>query len=258
MIRKTDLTELRVYNAVCTHDGLRAAQIAKLIDTDRTTVNRHLYSSPLLHELCWQDNDSRWHGLIRQERPHSGLGEYAGWYGTADDFLRQDEGEWLARLQDGCVNIGRNLNDTRGLIHSFKDCRAVMRRLFSDLALFLPPERFAGWELCFEFRLKKSRHIRIYADVLLVTEERVFSLEFKMKDDPDPAEVSQAAKYIPFLDVIFGPRYEVIPVLVLTAAADRFGFEPLADSGGAEVAVCSGDMLFNALDCYMGFIDAQA
>ena len=60
-----------------------------------------------------------------------------------------------------------------------------------------------------------------------------------MKDKIDPDELSQAAKYSPYLEVIFGPEYEVIPVLVLTRA---------------EVPVCSGDMLFNVLDEYQGIM----
>ena len=34
---------------------------------------------------------------------------------------------------EGCTNIGRNLNDTRGLFHSFRDCREQMRRIFDDM-----------------------------------------------------------------------------------------------------------------------------
>ena len=74
-----------------------------------------------------------------------------------------------------------------------------------------------------------------------------------MKDAIDPNEVSQAAKYVPALEIIFGPDYDVVPVLVLTAARDLFRFVPLPGTE-AEVAVCSGDMLFNALDEYLGFL----
>lgn len=50
------------------------------------------------------------------------------------------------------------------------------------------------WEIVFEFRLKRAQYVRIYADVLVITENKVFSLEFKMKDKIDFEEVSQAAK----------------------------------------------------------------
>ena len=245
-------TERAVCAAICAGQGLRAREIAGQLGLDHRTVNQVLYSSPLMKELCWQDRDYRWHGLVKQERPHIGLQELAGYYSSAAEFLSLSEEEWMARLKEGCTNIGRSLNDTRGLLHSFRDCREQMLRLFGDLRAMLG-EQCLGWEIAFELRLKRSRCVRIYADVLLITEDRVFSLEFKMKDKIDPEEVRQAAKYCPYLEILFGPDYEVIPVLVLTGAREAFSFAPI---GGRDMVlpVCSGDMLFNVFDEYMGFL----
>ena len=237
---------------ICRRDGLRAREIAAELGLDHQTVNHVLYSSPLMKELCWQDRDFRWHGIVRQERPHLGLQEFAGYYGTVGDFLDLDEERWLARLSEGCANIGRSLSDTRGLLHSFRDCREQMLRLFRDL-LDMAGEACLGWELAFELRLKRSRHVRIYADVLVVTEDRVFALEFKMKDRVEPGEVLQSAKYVPYLEIVFGSRYEVIPVLVLSGAKELFRYEPIGKSD-AVLPVCSGDMLFNVFDEYLGFL----
>ena len=237
---------------ICRHKGIKARDIARELDADRSGVNRVLYASPLLRELCWQDREYRWHGIVAQGRPHTGLQEFAGYCGTVDEFVALSEEEWLARLTEGCRNIGRSLSDTRGLLHSFRDCRETMLRLFADLADMLG-ESVRSWEVAFELRLKRARHVRIYADVLVITEERVFSLEFKMKDEIDPEEVLQAAKYVPWLEILFGPAYEVIPVLVLTAAADRFTFVPIGGRD-AVLPVCSGDMLFNVFDEYIGFL----
>ena len=244
--------ERAVCAVICGGDGLRAREIAAKLGLDHTEVNSILYSSPLMKELCWQDRDYRWHGIVRQARPHIGLQEFAGYYGAVGDFVTLTEEEWLRALTEGCANIGRNLNDTRGLIHSFRDCRETLLRLFADLREMLG-EACLGWEIAFELRLKRSRHVRIYADVLVITENRVFSLEFKMKDRIEPEELEQAAKYCPYLEIVFGPRYEIIPVLVLTAAKEQFGFSPV---GGRDmlVPVCSGDMLFNVFDEYMGFL----
>lgn len=250
------MTEQELERAVCAlicgSGGLRAREIAERLGLSRERVNRILYGSPLMRELCWQDRDYRWHGLVRQARPHAGLQELAAYYSTAGEFMALPEEQWLARLTEGCVNIGRNLNDTRGLMHSFRDCRAEIRRLFADLTGMLGA-RCLDWELAFELRLKRSRFVRIYADVLIITEDRVFSLEFKMKDKIDPGEVLQAAKYCPYLEIVFGPRYEIIPVLVLTGARDQFDFVPI---GGRDMVlpVCSGDMLFNVFDEYMEFL----
>lgn len=239
--------------AICQENGLKAKEIARLLDMDRGTVNHILYSSPLLKELCWQDDDYRWHGIIQQSRPHRGLYEFSGYYSLVEEFLALSEEEWMQQLTAGCRSIGRNLNDTRGLLHSFRDCRLTMLGLFSDLRGMMGTQCM-GWELVFELRIKRSRHIRIYADVLVITENRVFSLEFKMKDAAEPEEVQQAAKYCPYLEILFGPKYEVIPALVLTAGRERFEFVPIGESD-LLLPVCSGDMLFNVFDEYIGFLN---
>ena len=238
---------------ICRSGGLKAREIAARLGLDRKTVNQILYASPLLGELCYRDDGDRWHGLIRQSRPHDGLFEFSGYYGPAAEFLSLTEQDWLDRLIKGCDAIGRSLSDRRGLLHSFRDCRQQTLRLFGDLRSMLG-DACLDWELVFELRLKRARRIRIYADVLVITEDRVFSLEFKMKDAIDPEEVRQAAKYCPYLEILFGPDYEVIPALVLTAARDLFTFVPIGETD-AVLPVCSGDMLFNVFDEYLRFLD---
>ena len=247
--------ERRVCAAICQGKGLKAREIAGLLSLDRNTVNHILYASPLLKELCYQDRDYRWHGIIRQERPHAGLFEFCGYYSRVDEFMDLPEGEWLKRLLEGCERIGRSTSDARGLLHSFRDCRAQMARLFTDL-MDMAGEGCLKWEIAFEFRLKRSRRVRIYADVLVITEDKVFSLEFKMKDTVEGEDVSQAAKYAPYLEIVFGPDYEVLPALVLTGAKELFDFSPIGASDFL-LPVCSGDMLFNVFDEYLGFLSGK-
>lgn len=244
--------EKAVYSLISVNDGLKAKEIASLLSMERKQVNHLLFSSPLMHELCFQDMNFRWHALIRQAPVHEGLYEFSGWYGTVREFMNTAEEDWLSSLQDGCRRIGRNLNDQRGLIHSFLDCRQVMLSLFRDFSDMMDSS-FLDWEIVFELRLNRSRMIRIYSDVLVITPGRVFSLEFKMKKAPDPDEVFQAAKYIPFLELIFGSSCEAVPALVLTAASDYFEFVPI---GGTDMILpaASGDMLFNVFNEYMGFL----
>ncbi len=253
--RKTQTAEQAVCALICRSGGLKAREIAKELGLDHQVVNRILYSSPLMRELCWQDREYRWHGIVRQQRPHSGLQEFAGYYSTVAEFIGLSEEEWLEKLTEGCTNIGRSLSDTRGLFHSFRDCREQMLQLFGDL-LDMAVKDCLKWEIAFELRLKRSRHIRIYADVLVITEDRVFALEFKMKDRIDPEEVLQSAKYVPYLEILFGPDYEIIPVLVLTRKNDYYGFSQVGKTD-AVLPVCSGDMLFNAFDEYLGFLDSD-
>ena len=239
--------------AICRGNGLRAREIAKALGLDHETVNRILYSSPLMKELCWQDRDYRWHGIMRQSPDHTGLQEFAAYFDTAGEFLSLSEEDWLAALREGCRNIGRSLSDSRGLTHSFLDCRAQLLALFADLRDMIG-ERCLAWQLAFELRLKRSRHVRIYADALVITEDRVFSLEFKMKKSPEPEEILQAAKYVPYLEILFGPKYEIIPVLVLSGARELFQFLPIGEEDRV-LPVCSGDMLFNVFDEYLSFLN---
>ena len=255
MIGKTKRTEQDICAVICRSGGIKAREIARELGLDHQTVNQVLYRSPLMRELCWQDREYRWHGIVRQERPHEGLQEFAGYYSTVGEFMQLSEDAWLDKLTEGCTNIGRSLNDTRGLFHSFRDCREQMMRLFSDLT-DMAGDYCLDWEIAFELRLKRSRYIRIYADVLVITEDRVFALEFKMKDRIDPEEVLQSAKYVPYLEIVFGPGYEIIPVLVLTQKTDYFGFSQVGDTD-AVLPVCSGDMLFNAFDEYLGFLERE-
>lgn len=243
------MTERDIYAQICRSSGIRAKEIAKNLNRERSEINHYLYASPYMRELCYQDAEYRWHGYIRQGRPHTGLEEFSGYYSLVREFLELDEETWFLELQEGCRRIGRNLNDTRGLFHSFRDTGETIRRLFADLE----PLAYQDWEILFELRIKKSRHIRIYADVLVITEKHVFSLEFKMNDRIEPEEAAQAAKYSEYLEVLFGPDYEVIPVLVLTKAEDLYRYHPFGEST-AEILVCSGDMLFNAFDEYLGFL----
>ena len=74
-----------------------------------------------------------------------------------------------------------------------------------------------------------------------------------MKNKILPDEVLQAAKYVPYLEIIFGEGYDVIPALVLTAASDLFEETPIGNTD-AVLPVCSGDMLFNVFDTYLQFL----
>ena len=237
-----------VYEAVCSSDGLLAKDIARMTGLDRKTVNRCLYLSPFMRELCFVDGEYRWYGLIRQRRPHQGLGDFCGWYGTAGEFMALSEDAWFEELLHGCREVGRNLNDTRGVLHSFRDCGETMRGLFRRIS----PALCRDWEVCFELKIRRARYIRIYADVLVITENKAFSLEFKMKDQIEESEVEQAAKYTPFLEVILGSHYDVIPALVLTRARELYDYVPLG-SHGAELPVCSGEQLLALFQEYLDY-----
>ena len=239
-----------VYSSICSHDGITAREIAHEIGADRKAVNRCLYAYPFISDLCYHDDSFKWYGYIRQAFPHEGLGDYSGWYGFVGEFLSQSEEEWLEELRAGCKRIGRNLNDTRGLTHSFLDTRETMLALFSDLERF--GVDFKSWEISFELRIRVAKWVRIYADVLVITPEAAFSLEFKMKNEINPEELAQAGKYAPYLQVVLGPDVRVTSALVLTQAQEFYTRKEI--EGGGSVVVSSADMLFNVFDKELGFL----
>ena len=245
-------SELKIYSLISGRDGIKAREIARETGIDKTEINRWMVSSALMRELCYQDSEYRWYALVRQHRPYEGLYEFSGWYGTVGEFINENEQEWLHELEQGCRRIGRNLNDTRGLIHSFLDCRMTMMNLFSDLKE-MSVQPVDNWEIVFELRFNLKRTIRIYADVLVILPGKVFSLEFKMKKEPEPEEILQAAKYVPFLEILFGKKTDIYPALVLTAATDLFSFKQIGNTDYT-LPVCSGDMLFNVFNEGLGFL----
>lgn len=246
-----DDIERNIYSVICSHIGIKAKEIENITGYPKKTINHYLYCSPYIGELCYRDKDYRWHGLISQKRPHRGLENYSGYYGLVEDFLELPEEEWLEKLKEGCKDIGRNLNDTRGLFHSFLDCHDTMEALFEDMKGLVD---YAKWEIVFELRIKTRKYVRIYADVLVITDRYVFSLEFKMKDVIEDDDISQAAKYNSYLEVLFGPDYDIISALVLTRASDLYEYVEFGRSS-AELPVCSGDMLFNIFNEYLGFYE---
>ena len=244
--------ELQIYSLISGNDGIKAREIARQTGIDKTEISRWMVSSALMRELCYQDSEYRWHALVRQQAPYEGLYEFSGWYGTAAEFMDENEEAWLEELQNGCRRIGRNLNDTRGLIQSFLDCRKTRRSLFDDLRDMadFPAD---SWEIVFELRFNLMRRIRIYADVLVITPDKVFPLEFKMKNRIEPEEVLQAAKYVPYLEILFGREKDIYPALVLTGTSELFTYEPIGKTEYV-LPVCSGDMLFNVFNEAMGFL----
>ena len=77
-----------------------------------------------------------------------------------------------------------------------------------------------------------------------------------MCDKIHEGETFQAAKYSSYPEVLFGWQYEVIPVLVLTKAEDLYQYAELPGTT-AEIPICSGDMLFNIFDEYLGFLEGE-
>ncbi|MBO2516977.1 MAG: helix-turn-helix domain containing protein [Clostridiales bacterium] len=246
--------EKDIYGAICRRDGIKASEIALQLGVKRHEVNACLFSSALMREFCYRDEDARWYGMIRHRRPYDALYDFSGWYGTVREFLLLDEENFMTELTEGCQRIARSLNDARGVIHSFRDCREVMISLSDDLRE-MSGEPFEDWEIAFEVRFNRARYIRVYADVLLICNGHVFSLEFKMKDKVLEEDLEQSVKYVPYLQIIFGEDMKITPALVLTGAEGIFEHKDIScGEGRMNGIICSRDMLFNVLDEQLMFL----
>ena len=246
--------EKEIYGIICRKDGIKASEIARLLGAQRHEVNVCLYRSALMREFCYKDEKDYWYGLIRHRRPFSALYDFSGWYGTVREFLMLDEEHFMNELTEGCQRIGRVLNDTRGVLHSFRDCREVMVSLFRDMKE-MSDEPFDDWEIAFEVRFNRARYIRVYADVLLICDGHVFSLEFKMKNEVLQEDLEQSVKYVPYLQVLFGEAFTVTPALVLTGAEGIYEHVTVECAGERQDGIiCSRDLLFNVPDEQLRFL----
>ena len=96
-----DPLERKIYAAICSHDGVKAREIARLASCTHTEVNHWLYASPFMRDLCYRDDDYLWHGLIRQGKRHYGLEDFSGYYGTVGEFLSLSVGISAVRRYHG-------------------------------------------------------------------------------------------------------------------------------------------------------------
>ncbi len=86
-----DIIERDIFAVICGSDGIRARDIAKKLNRNKSVINHYLYASPYMHELCYQDSSCNWHGYIRQSRPHRGLEDFCGYYSTYEVARRTPE-----------------------------------------------------------------------------------------------------------------------------------------------------------------------
>jgi NAD(P)-dependent dehydrogenase (short-subunit alcohol dehydrogenase family) len=114
-MRDINETEIRMYSLICSNDGIKARDIARKVGVEKADINRLLYNAPFIHELCYRDTDFNWHGLIRQAHPHTGLGDFCGYYGSgangigkciADEFRKAGVKVFVIDTADGDHFVG--------------------------------------------------------------------------------------------------------------------------------------------------------
>ena len=59
-----DIIERDIYALIASDDGIKAREIAKKLNKDRSTVNHYLYNSPYMKDLCCRNENYEWYGLL--------------------------------------------------------------------------------------------------------------------------------------------------------------------------------------------------
>ena len=55
-----DIIERDIYALIASDDGIKAREIAKKLNKDRSTVNHYLYNSPYMKDLCCRNENYEW------------------------------------------------------------------------------------------------------------------------------------------------------------------------------------------------------
>ena len=54
-------SELRIYSLIARKDGIKAREIARELEMDKSDISRWMVSSALMRELCYQDREYGWY-----------------------------------------------------------------------------------------------------------------------------------------------------------------------------------------------------
>lgn len=202
--------------------GLKARQIAKLINEDHHTVNRFLYAHQAEYSIdshyVWTVNRKTENPKKSTELPKSFVApvgsERCCYANHTCTFLAETEGDWLDCMQKNFVHIvPLPLGESQ--VRAWKDCYRVLKNELPAIAEARP-----DFDIVFEYCLPYESGRR--PDVLLISQEQVIVLEFKQNFRVIHADLDQTAAYA---RDIHEYHYEsrnshVSAILVLTGATD--------------------------------------
>lgn len=143
------------------------------------------------------------------------LSQYCGWMGAIQEFLDVAKVDWIAGLKQQHLNA-LNLPFDQSQVTAWSNCFEVLQDKLPDLMQSSPS---AGtWTLIFEYVLPRERGRR--PDLVLLTEENIFVLEFKDFSMPLQAHIDQVAAYVRDLSNYQAESHgrKIYPLLVLTKA----------------------------------------
>ena len=155
-----------------------------------------------------------------------------------ENFLNISETEWIDKMVSG-FGAAYTLELSALQVDVWRDCFQVLQR---ELPLF--HTEHPNFHIIFEYALPYESGRR--PDVLLVCEEYVIILEFKMKNMCLQADMDQAIAYARDIqEYHFESRNrKIIAMLVLTKVENDYRIE-------GRLLVCAGNMLHVALNSYV-------
>ncbi len=164
------------------------------------------------------------------------MGRYC-YSASISDFLKTSSEEWLETMRSNFAeNSPLPLDPSQ--INAWKDCYNVLHSVLPDFDNSHP-----GFAVIFEYQLPYESGRR--PDVVLLSQEQVIILEFKMKHFAYPADLDQCTAYgRDIREYHFESRNrEVIDALVLTKAKSMLEQDPEVGT-----YICSSDKLGDFLE----------
>lgn len=202
--------------------GLKARQIAKLLNEDRHAVNRFLYAHQSEYSV---DIHFVWKAKQKTPTPAEPSAptisfdtpvrsDRCCYVNNISAFMAETESAWLDLMQENFTRI-MPLPLGESQVRAWKDCFRVLKNELPAIAAARPE-----FDIVFEYCLPYESGRR--PDVLLISQEQVIVLEFKQNFRVIHADLDQTAAYA---RDIHEYHYEsrnshVSPILVLTGATD--------------------------------------
>jgi len=186
----------RIYEVLSkSSTGLKARQIAKLINEDHHAVNRFLYTHPSEYSVnsydVWTLNRKTANPtkLATSPKSYSAPVDFKR-YCYANNicsFLSETEHSWLDIMQNNFSRI-MPLALGESQVRAWKDCFRVLKNELPAIAATRP-----DFDIVFEYCLPYESGRR--PDVLLISQEQVIVLEFKQNFRVIHADLDQTAAY---------------------------------------------------------------
>lgn len=162
------------------------------------------------NKMIWWANKNDETIAMAKEICGEGAGSRCCYSNTVDGFLEETKGNWI-KLMRSTFSDEYMMSLGSAQIHAWEDCFDVLQE---QLPYF--NEKAPGFNIIFEYALPYESGRR--PDVILVSEEFVLILEFKMKSEILEADVDQIRAYARDIrEYHFESRNkDIIPFLVLT------------------------------------------